>query len=191
MVDDIPTEINHLVTKRRRFEDENSDKKFKQAHYSESVKSFALTLHGYSPKAYNYIRETFNEILPHEKTLTDWLSKLDVSPGFSQAALSHLKIISQSEAEKGKSIYCSLTLDEMRLKQHISFDGKVFHGGIDLGAGPSEYDDNPATDAYVMMMTALNGSWKIPIGYFFINSLSAIGTLSNHIHTGCPTFLAR
>ena len=105
MVDDIPTEINHLVTKRRRFEDENSDKKFKQAHYSESVKSFALTLHGYSPKAYNYIRETFNEILPHEKTLTDWLSKLDVSPGFSQAALSHLKIISQSEAEKGKSIH--------------------------------------------------------------------------------------
>ena len=79
----------------------------------------------------------------------------------------------------------------MKLKQHISFDGKVFHGGIDLGAGPSEYDDNPATDAYVMMMTALNGSWKIPIGYFFINSLSAIGTLSNHIHKGCPTFLAR
>ena len=175
MAEDIPTELNSLYGKRRKFEDENPDNKYKEAKYSEIIKSFALTLHGYSPKAYRYVRETFNDILPHEKTLTKWLSKLDVTPGFSHAALCHLKIISESEAANGKCVYTSLSIDEMKIKQHISFDGTVFHGGVDLGAGPSEYNDTPATDAYVMMLTSLNGSWKIPIGYFFINTLSAIG----------------
>ena len=72
-------------------------------------------------------------ILPHETTLSRWLTKLDVSPGFSAAALSHLSIIAKTEAVKGKNIFASLSLDEMKIKQSMSFDGQVFHGGVDLG----------------------------------------------------------
>ena len=60
----------------------------------------------------------------------------------------------------------------MKKNQHVSFDGQVFHGGVYLGSRPSEHDYMPATDAYIFIVTALNGKWKIPIAYFFINSLS-------------------
>ena len=161
-----------------------------RSEYTESIKSFALTLHGYSPKAYRFIRETFMNILPHETTLSRWLTKLDVSPGFSAAALSHLSIIAKTEAVKGKNIFASLSLDEMKIKQSMSFDGQVFHGGVDLGGGPTEHDDTPATDAYVMMLTALNGRWKIPIAFFYINSLSATGKIKIYLSINLVIYLS-
>ena len=79
-----------------RFEEDNSGKKFKPQKYSDSarVRRFALTLHGYSPKAYRFLRETYANILPHEVTMNEWLSKLDVSTGCSAAALAHLTVMS-------------------------------------------------------------------------------------------------
>ena len=58
------------------------------------VRRFALTVHGYSPKAYRFLRETYANILPHEVTMNEWLSKLDVSTGCSAAALAHLTVMS-------------------------------------------------------------------------------------------------
>ena len=102
---DIPSELYEDYGKRMKTD---SNEYYKPAKYTDTIKSFALTLHGYSPKAYRFIRETFMNTLPHETTLSRWLTKLDVSPGFSAAALSHLSIIAKTEAVKGKNILASL-----------------------------------------------------------------------------------
>lgn len=49
--------------------------------YSPELRTFALSLHYYSPAAYNYVRESFDTCLPHPKTLTSWYKHVDGSPG--------------------------------------------------------------------------------------------------------------
>ncbi|CAB3241886.1 unnamed protein product [Arctia plantaginis] len=44
----------------------------KKKQYSPELRKFALTLYFYSPKAYSYIRSTFNTRLPHPSTLRKW-----------------------------------------------------------------------------------------------------------------------
>ena len=67
---------------------------------------------------------------------------------------------------------CALMLDEMAIKKHVQWDGTRFHGYVDLG---TECDDgtNPvATEALVFMVVPLNASWKLPVAYFMIVSVS-------------------
>jgi hypothetical protein len=44
---------------------------------------------------------------------------------------------------------------------------------VDLGS-EAAYDENAneATNALVFMAVALNSSWKLPLAYFLVNSLS-------------------
>jgi len=57
--------------------------------YSDSVKSFATTLHFYSPKAYKFFRSIFT--LPDESTIRKWSASLDCRPGFIKDMLNCLK----------------------------------------------------------------------------------------------------
>ena len=50
-------------------------------------------------------------------------------------------------------------------RQHIWFTGTTFHGYEDLGEGPGE---KPAKHVMMMMATALNMSFKVPVGYFLL-----------------------
>ena len=59
--------------------------------YSDDMKKFALTMHGYSPKAYRFLRETFDYALPSEITIHRWLEKIDYTPGFSYSSLSMIQ----------------------------------------------------------------------------------------------------
>lgn len=43
--------------------------KLKSQKYSPELRTFAITLHYYSPRTYSYVREVFNSCLPHPKTL--------------------------------------------------------------------------------------------------------------------------
>jgi len=54
--------------------------------YSDDLRSFALTLHFYSAKAYDFIRKTFASALPHPSTLRSWCSAVDGRPGFTREA---------------------------------------------------------------------------------------------------------
>jgi hypothetical protein len=49
----------------------------------------------------------------------------------------------------------------------------LYVGFVDLGT-EAIHDDNAleATNALVFMAVALNGSWKIPLGYFLVTSIS-------------------
>ena len=64
-------------------------------------------------------------------------------------------------------------LDEMPIRKHVSWNGKSFQGYVDLGCDVNDDNSLPvAKNALVLMIVALNESWKVPCGYFFIDSLT-------------------
>ncbi|CAB3980294.1 THAP domain-containing 9 [Paramuricea clavata] len=134
------------------------------------MESFALTLQFYSAKAYEFVRKTFNIALPSQSQIRRWYGKVQVDPGFTQPAFNTLKV---KDAEKnGKKVICSLMMDEMAIKKHISWDGNKYNGYVDLGDGINDDSLPVAADALVFIVVSVDGSWKVPCGYFFVNGLS-------------------
>lgn len=54
----------------------------------------------------------------------------------------------------------------LKFRQHIWFTGTTFHGHEDLGDGPGS---KPASHVMMIMATALNMNWKLPVAYFLIS----------------------
>lgn len=160
--------------------------KSKCGKYTPAVRSFSLTLHFYSPRGYEFVRDAFkkdNLPLPHVSTIRKWYSTVDGKPGFSSEAMNMLSKKSAEAKEKSSEVLCCLMVDEMKIKKQIIFDKgtKRIFGYCDI-AGEIIYtgDSIPeATDAYVFMVTAVNGGWKLAIGYFMITSLT--GTERAHL----------
>ena len=57
-------------------------------------------------------------------------------------------------------------LDEMSIKNHVSWDGKKYQGYIDLGNGADNDSLPMAKEGLLFMVVSLNSSWKVPCGYF-------------------------
>ena len=120
--------------------------------YPPQLRSFALTLQFYSAKAYNFVRKTFNLALPHQSQVRRWYSKVPAEPGFTKPAFQALSAKVQEAEKDGKTVLCSLMLDEMAIKKHVSWDGKRFRGYVDLGNGVEDDDSSPvAKDAIVFL----------------------------------------
>lgn len=77
-LDDVPQEILQRIQK-------------KKNAFSENLKQFATTLHFYSPKAYDYVRENLHLALPHPQTIRRWYSSISADPGFTVASFTALK----------------------------------------------------------------------------------------------------
>ena len=150
------------------------DKSQSKKNYDSTIRRFALTLHFYSPKAYKFVRQTFGDNLPHEKTLHRWCCKLDAEPGFTEQAFHFIEKRIKTEKQKMKDLVFSVSFDEMKIMKCVSFVGKKMVGCVDLGFEVSSTcDAEPATDVLVFMVNCVNSNWKLPVGYFLINSLSS------------------
>ena len=111
----IPAKLLSLCNKKGK-----DDKK-----YEDSVREFCISVHMKSPSAYRYIRNCFKNALPCERTFRKWCQKMDCTPGFSQGALKYLSVKSQEYQQNGEHLLCSLTFDEMAIREHIQFDGML------------------------------------------------------------------
>lgn len=140
--------------------------------YGEDIRRFALTLSFYSTKAYNYVRETFNKSLPHVSTISKWYQSIDGSPGFTQEAFNALKAKVTEEKTKGQSVICNLVIDEMSIMQRVEWTGRKYAGFVDLGTGVESEAVPEAKEVLVFLLVALNGRWKIPVGYVLIDGLN-------------------
>lgn len=100
-----------------------------------------------------------------------WLEKMDATPGISAVMIEHLK--SKAAQDPGTFRNCTLMLDGMAIKQHISYDGSrdAMVGFVDLGNGQT--DEQAANDVLVLMAVGTTGHWKAPIAYFFNHGLTA------------------
>jgi len=59
--------------------------------YSPELRSFALTLHYYSPRAYKFVRSKFDTCLPHTKTICKWYKSIHIERDFIQNHLNQSK----------------------------------------------------------------------------------------------------
>lgn len=146
--------------------------------YSERVRAFALTLHFYSPRAYSYLRETFNNALPAISTIRSWYGSIDGSPGFSTDAFEALKQKAADANKNGKEVLTCLIFDEMFIRKHVQWDhaSKKFYGFIDYGANIdvetcADVTKPIAKEVLMFLVSGINESFAMPVAYFLINGL--------------------
>lgn len=146
-----------------------SSKKSYRKKYPPALRKFALSLNFYSPAAYKYVRTKFNSALPHPRVLTKWYENTSISPGFTKQAFDILK---KKSTLLGQRLLCVLVADEMALRHQTVWTGKKTDGLVDFGL-ENDSSNEIATQAYVFVLVCLNESWKIPVAYFFVKSLSS------------------
>lgn len=146
-----------------------SSKKKVKGKYLEDIRKFAITLHYFSPRAYNYVRNVLKGALPHYKTLSKWYKTVNAEPGFTSESF---EILKKRNVNMQKNIYCSLVFDEMSLRQHVEWVNDKIYGLVNIGNNVCDENIGYAKQALVFMIVAINESWKLPLGYFFIDSLN-------------------
>lgn len=141
----------------------------KKNKYSPELRKFAITLSFFSPKGYDYVRSQFDTCLPNRSTISKWFKNVDAEPGFTQESLNCLrKFVSESKHQ----IVLSLVVDEISLRKQIEWNGKKMIGYVNCGIDLDNDCNEIAKEAFVLMVVCVNGRWKLPVGYFFSNSLS-------------------
>lgn len=151
--------------------------------YSDTLRSFATTLHFYSPKAYKYVRNVFNKTLPHTRTIIRWYESVGGDPGITKESLDALKLKAADMISQGKPLLGCLMMDEMAIRQQVVWNNqtKKLEGVAHLHATQKtcKIDDSTAAqipaakEALVFMVTGIQSAWKVPIAYFLIKGLSA------------------
>ncbi|KAH9627897.1 hypothetical protein HF086_015341, partial [Spodoptera exigua] len=137
--------------------------------YSPALRSFALTLDYYSPKAYEYVRKTFDTCLPDRRTLRKWYQNMGGDPGFTAESIEALKIKVKSTKYP---IIAALSLDEMAIRRRIEWDGKKLLGHVDIGSGIEGDHVGIAKEALVFLVTGINCNFKVPVGYFLVDGIN-------------------
>lgn len=95
-----------------------------RAKYPPAIRSFAMTLHFYSPKAYRYVRQKFSNALPEPSTLRSRYSTINCEPGFTSESFDALKKKVLEEKRIRKQVIVALMLDEMGIKKVFSIFAK-------------------------------------------------------------------
>jgi hypothetical protein len=143
-----------------------------QQKFSPELRSFALTLHFYSPHAYRYVRKMFNTCLPHPRTIEKWFQTVDCKPGFTADSFTALQRKVSEMAKKNKNLLCALMMDEVAIRHQVEWDGKKYQGYIDYGTDMDDDSLPLAKEALTFMVVAMNDSFKLPIAYFLIDGLT-------------------
>ena len=138
--------------------------------YSDVTKQFAMTLHYYSPKAYEFVRKILK--LPHSSNIKHWAASVDCEPGYLTNVI---KIIGQLAEKKVWMKDVVLVVDAMSIHKMTIYHkySKSFAGLVDYGNTVPEADATEATEALVFMIVGLTGNWKHPVGYVLQDKCSA------------------
>lgn len=140
--------------------------------YSTIIRSFAITLHSLSPRAYNYIRVKFRLNLPHASTIRKWFQHSNsCEPGINTEVLLAISDLVNDARSQGKELYCSISFDEMAIRRHISWlnSEKRFSGLITYGDKMNSGLLQPvAKNVLVFLVTCLSNNLSLPVAYYGI-----------------------
>ncbi|CAH2109178.1 unnamed protein product [Euphydryas editha] len=155
--------VNDLIARYKNTSISNRNIKKK---YSPALRAFACTLHFYSPKGYEYVRQKFQTCLPHSRTIKKWYESVDAQPGFTQESF---KALTYKARNTDYKLLCNLVVDEMAIMKRIEWDGKKMHEYVDIcSKGISGDYLEEAKEVLVFLVTAINAAFKIPVGYFLV-----------------------
>ena len=138
--------------------------------YTDETKQFAMTLHYYSPKAYNFVQNLLS--LPHPASIRAWAASVECEPGY---LMNVIKLVGQIAAQNKYMSEAVLVVDAMVIHKGAFWDRKLhrFVGCIDYGVAIPEPSDTPATEALVFLVVGITGHWKHPIAYVLQDHCSA------------------
>jgi len=139
--------------------------------YTDELKKFALSIHFYSPKAYRFLKKYL--VLPHESTLSEWMSGADCSPGICLDVINRLNEHRENDCSNTLTDIV-LQVDEMAIRKDTPYDSAThaFVGHVDYGLGDSGENAPIATNAMVCLAVGLSGGWRCPVGYVFTNKVN-------------------
>lgn len=143
--------------------------------FNEEVRSFCLTLHFNSPRAYNYIRSKFDNNLPSISAIRNWYSSVNASPGFENDSFSVLAKKARAMKQNGEQLYVNLISDEMAIRRHVQWNPSKmkFDGFVDMGEKLTDQGTiHIAKEALVFLVSGVTEDFKIPIAYFLIDALN-------------------
>jgi DNA transposase THAP9 len=72
-------------------------------------------------------------------------------------------------------MYCDLTFDEMSIRKQEIWDPveKVWRGRVGVPGYNNEVSSGIAGNAFMIQLVNIRERWKLPLGYFFVNALTA------------------
>lgn len=130
----------------------------------------------YSPRAYQYLREKFNNKLPHPSTLRKWFANSDIrsEPGILPEAMKSLQNLAQKRKAEGHQMLVSLAQDEVSIKRHIQWlhQEKKLSGFVTETTAKGEFP--VASDVLVFMATVLGANVSIPIAYYCVVKMDGV-----------------
>jgi hypothetical protein len=133
----------------------------KNAKFTPELRAFALTLNFYSPRAYNNVRSTFNNLLPHPVTINKWYSSVNGDPGFTEEAFEAIKL-RVANCNHSKTIVVNLVLDEMAIRQKVEYSGDKFHGYCyDLNFAVNRKGENVLEHSRTGSQTPTSGTGRV------------------------------
>lgn len=146
--------------------------------YPERVRKFCLALHYYSPRAYEFVRQTLNFRLPHTKTIQCWYAASDLrgDPGIQEETIARLKKCCNYYKEANIQPICTLMFDEMSIRSQVFWSQlKLDYVGLASTNNVTTADANSvaqiARQAIVFMLNGINISFDFPVAYYLINSI--------------------
>lgn len=151
----------------------NAAKSNKGNRYSDDLKSFALTLYYYSGKSYLFLRNHIS--LPHPATLRRILATHKCNVGFMTEVLEFIKKKAAENILHINITNVALIFDAMSIKARKQYDQTTdkYWGGIDLGGIVPDDFETFAKEVLVFQIVSLKEKFVCPIGYFFIDKISA------------------
>lgn len=60
----------------------------------------------------------------------------------------------------------------MTIRRHIDWDGKMFFGHVSVGVDNTDDNAPVAKEALMFHLVFINSCWKIPLGYFLVDSIT-------------------
>lgn len=153
--------------------------------YPEELRKFCFTMHYHSPRAYEFLCETFDNHLPHSGTIRHWYANSDLNTApnvINGHCINILKKKVLDMAEKGEKLICGVMFDEVNIHKHVQWSNKErklvgYASMSNNNTAEFEVQDEPtkaeiANQALVFIVSAVNGSFQLPVAYYFISSLN-------------------
>ena len=123
--------------------------------YSFKTKQSALTLHYYSPKAYDFVQKLL--VLPHPSSIRTWAASVDCEPGY---LTNEINAISSVVEKKPSMSDVVLIVDAMALHKGTMWDQKLkqYVGTVNYGPAVPEPPEQLATEALVLMISSVTSA---------------------------------
>lgn len=142
--------------------------------FTEAIRIFSITLHFYSPRAYQFLRDKFNKNLPSVVTLRKWYANCtsEEDPGISKESLKTLAVLADKFKMQGKELVVSISFDEMSIRRMVQWNEakKRFSGYITHRQFQTE-NIPVARNALVFLITGLNADFSLPLAHYFVIAL--------------------